>query len=103
MSFSESRQRPYKVWSCDRQTRKAVVATSLRELKERGGDKLGYGNVPDLRVVLECDGTEIEDDSYFGTIDRDTVFLILRPGERWLPTGVEALRAVVYGHILVEI
>lgn len=47
----------------------------------------------DVKIVLESDGTEVEDDIYFQTIDRDTVFLLLNPGERWLPPGVEALRA----------
>ncbi|PRD27216.1 UNVERIFIED_CONTAM: Cell death activator CIDE-3 [Trichonephila clavipes] len=50
----------------------------------------------DVKIVLESDGTEVEDDIYFQTIDKDTIFLILCPGERWLPPGVEALRAGKY-------
>ncbi|GBM99053.1 hypothetical protein AVEN_161258-1 [Araneus ventricosus] len=97
----ESRQRPYKVWSCDRQTRKAVMASNLRELRERGASRLGLPGA-DVKIVLESDGTEVEDDIYFQTIDRDTIFLILCPGERWLPPGVEALRAAlsIYANIL---
>lgn len=92
MTSAEVKQRPYKVWTCDRQTRKAVMASNLRELKERGSARLGFPG-SDVRIVLESDGTEVEDDIYFQTIDRDTIFLLLCPGERWLPPGVEALRA----------
>ncbi|GFY71349.1 uncharacterized protein TNIN_459231 [Trichonephila inaurata madagascariensis] len=94
MTSAESRQRPYKVWSCDRQTRKAVMASNLRELRERGASRLGLPGA-DVKIVLESDGTEVEDDIYFQTIDKDTIFLILCPGERWLPPGVEALRAAI--------
>lgn len=57
-----------------------------------GSSRLGFP-ATDVKIVLESDGTEVEDDIYFQTIDRDTIFLILCPGERWLPPGVEALRA----------
>lgn len=70
-----------------------MVAQSLLEFKLRGAEKLGYDNVSDLRVVLECDGTEVEDDTYFQTAEKDTIFLLLKSGERWLPPGVEALKA----------
>lgn len=72
-----------------------VVASSLLELKLRGAEKLAYenANISELRVVLEEDGTEIEDDSYFQTAEQDTVFLLLRASEKWLPPGIEALKA----------
>ncbi|XP_013787257.1 uncharacterized protein LOC106471214 [Limulus polyphemus] len=95
MSVMELRQLPYKVWSCNRETRKAVVATSLSDLKAKGGEKLGYNNSSKLRVVLESDGTEVEDENYFKTVDKDTVFILLRPGERWFPPSMETLRAAI--------
>lgn len=91
--MTESHRRPYKVWSCDRQTRKAVVVTTLQDLKQRGGERLGYSGSADVTVVLEIDGTEVEDENYFQTLVKDTIFLLLRPNEKWLPPGVEALRA----------
>ncbi|XP_022254676.1 uncharacterized protein LOC106470363 [Limulus polyphemus] len=60
-----------------------------------GGEKLGYPPHTQLRVVLECDGTEVEDETYFQTVDKDTVFLLLRPNEHWLPPSVETLRAAI--------
>lgn len=73
-----------------------MVAKSLLEFKVRGAEKLGYDNVSDLKVVLESDGTEVEDDSYFQTAEKDTIFLLLKSSERWLPPGVEALKAGNY-------
>lgn len=81
------------MWSCDRQTRKSVVASSLDELRAKGAAKLGYNNLFDLKIVLEIDGTEVEDETYFQRAEKDTVFLMLQPNEKWLPPGVEALRA----------
>lgn len=54
---------------------------------------MGYNNPFDLKIVLEADGTEVEDENYFQRVERDTIFLMLQPNEKWLPPGVEALRA----------
>ncbi|KAH6934439.1 hypothetical protein HPB50_024228 [Hyalomma asiaticum] len=95
MTTEDLAGKPHKVWSCDRQTRKCVVASSLDELRTKGAAKLGYNNPFDLKVVLEEDGTEVEDENYFQRAERDTVFLMLQPNEKWLPPGVEALRAAI--------
>lgn len=101
--MSEKPKRPYKVWSGDRQKRKSIMASSLKELKEKGGDKLGQTAWAELRVVLECDGTEVEDDTYLQVIERDTVLQLLNPNERWLPPGVEALKAGTVEMLIVEV
>lgn len=75
-----------------------MVASSLLELKLRGAEKLEFSescNISDIRVVLESDGTEVEDDGYFQTAEKDTIFILLKPGERWLPLGVEALKTAL--------
>ncbi|OTF71944.1 DNA fragmentation factor CIDE-like protein [Euroglyphus maynei] len=96
MSRSYSNQpRPYKVWSSDRQKRKSITASNLNEFKIRGAEKLGYENYHYLRVVLENDGTEVEDDSYFQSAENDTVFLLLRDNEHWLPPGMDALKSAL--------
>ena len=83
------------MWSCNREIRKSVVASSLLEFKLRGAEKLDIEIVSsaDLKVVLESDGTEVEDDSYFQTAEKDTIFLLLKADEKWLPPGVQALKA----------
>lgn len=58
-----------------------------------GRDKLGIPASEPVYVVLECDGTQVEDGEYFRTLANNTVLLLLRPGERWHPTGVDVIKA----------
>lgn len=58
-----------------------------------GKDKLGVSASESVRVVLECDGTQVEDGEYFRTLANNTVLLLLRQGERWYPTGVDVIKA----------
>lgn len=58
-----------------------------------GKDKLGVPASEPVRVVLDCDGTQIEDGEYFRTLANNTVLLLLRQGERWYPTGVDVIKA----------
>ncbi|XP_042879692.1 uncharacterized protein LOC122258050 isoform X4 [Penaeus japonicus] len=84
-------KRPYKVWDSGRQVRKGLVVSSFNELIEKGREKLDLGEVR-IKVVLEADGTQVEDPEYFCTLPENTVFLLLRQGEHWYPAGVEVLR-----------
>ena len=75
-----------------------MIASSLLELKLKGSEKLGYDsseNVSALRIVLESDGTEVEDDGYFQTAEKDTIFILLKSNETWLPLGVDALKSAL--------
>lgn len=71
------------------------------DLKFVGKDKLGVPASEPVRVVLECDGTQIEDGEYFRTLANNTVLLLLRQGERWYPTGVDVIKAGEYTFFLV--
>ncbi|RWS28107.1 uncharacterized protein B4U80_02344 [Leptotrombidium deliense] len=97
MTTLHSWERPFKVWSHDREQRKSVIATSLVDLKLRAAEKLGYGicDPSSVKIVLESDGTEIEEEAYFQTSEKDTTFLLLKNNEKWLPGGVEALKAAI--------
>ncbi|ROT72529.1 Cell death activator CIDE-3 [Penaeus vannamei] len=88
-------KRPYKVWDSGRQVRKGLVVSSFNELIEKGREKLDLGEVR-IKVVLEADGTQVEDPEYFCTLPENTVFLLLRQGEHWYPAGVEVLRQGSY-------
>ncbi|XP_042879693.1 uncharacterized protein LOC122258050 isoform X5 [Penaeus japonicus] len=87
-------KRPYKVWDSGRQVRKGLVVSSFNELIEKGREKLDLGEVR-IKVVLEADGTQVEDPEYFCTLPENTVFLLLRQGEHWYPAGVEVLRQAI--------
>ncbi|CAH0555985.1 unnamed protein product [Brassicogethes aeneus] len=100
MAREESRgKRPFKLWDGRRSVRKGLVVGTLEELLQRGRDKLGLPNAESVRVVLENDGTQVDDADYFRTLPANTVLLLLRPGERWLPAGVDVIRAVAISAI----
>jgi hypothetical protein len=58
-----------------------------------GKDKLGIPASEPVRLVLESDGTQVEDGEYFRTLANNTILLLLRQGERWYPTGVDVIKA----------
>jgi hypothetical protein len=58
-----------------------------------GKEKLGIPVNENVSLVLESDGTQIDDVEYFKTLTNNTILLILRNGESWCPTGVDIIRA----------
>lgn len=58
-----------------------------------GKEKLGVPQNENVSLVLESDGTQVEDGEYFKTLGNNTILLLLRHGERWCPTGVDIIRA----------
>ena len=60
---------------------------TYEEFLRKGRDKLCVGVVEPVRVVLETDGTQVEDGEYFQTLPENTIFIVLRPGEVWAPAG----------------
>lgn len=74
----------------------AIVYTYLFYIISLGKDKLGVPASEPVRLVLECDGTQVEDGEYFRTLANNTVLLLLRQGERWYPVGVDVIKAGMY-------
>lgn len=75
--------KPFKITDTAREIRKGVVATSLEDLTSKVIDKMGVTG--DITVVLEEDGTEIDDEEYFATLEPHTSLMILRDQQKWLP------------------
>lgn len=76
-----------------------VIATNRRSVFSHpilGKEKLGVPQSENVSVVLESDGTQVEDGEYFKTLANNTILLLLRHGERWCPTGVDIIRAGIY-------
>jgi len=48
-----------------------------------GCEKLSYEGA--VSVVLEEDGTVVEDEDYFALLERNTTFILLTDGEKWKP------------------
>jgi len=61
-----------------------------------GREKLCGVSNESVRAVLETDGTQVDDSEYFRSLPDNTVFLLLRPGERWVPAGIDVIRAGNY-------
>ncbi|CAG5116310.1 unnamed protein product [Candidula unifasciata] len=79
--------RPCKVWNFDRSVKKSVTASTLQELIEKGCSKLALNPTSRLRVVLEEDGTEVDEEEYFSLLPMNTTFLFLQNNEQWQPGG----------------
>lgn len=81
--------KPFKITDVSRTNRKGVVATSLDDLTSKVVDKLQIKIESEenfkLTVVLEDDGTEVDDDEYFATLDPNTSLMILIGDQKWSP------------------
>lgn len=64
-------------------------------------EKLGL-NGEAVKVVLEQDGTEVDEEDYFSTLERNTSLMLLAPNEKWCPPG-RAHRYTVYVYIFLSI
>ncbi|KAK7507662.1 hypothetical protein BaRGS_00001597 [Batillaria attramentaria] len=80
--------RPFKVWSAHRSTKKSLIASSLTELIGKGSAKLGISDA-NVRVVLEADGTEVDEEDYFSFLPSDATLMLLTPSDKWRPVGLE--------------
>uniref|UniRef100_A0A667YIG6 Cell death inducing DFFA like effector b n=1 Tax=Myripristis murdjan TaxID=586833 RepID=A0A667YIG6_9TELE len=85
-------QRPFKVCSRNRETRKGVTAGTLDELRERA--LLLSLSAVSLSLVCEDDGTEVDSDEFLMTLPDNTVFMALEPGQTWSPPPVRLSRQV---------
>ncbi|KAF2898865.1 hypothetical protein ILUMI_07323 [Ignelater luminosus] len=83
MEENEQPGKPFKITDVTREIRKGVVAVSLQDLTSKVVEKLPIeGNVT---VVLEADGTEIDDEEYFATLEPHTSLMVLTDDQKWNP------------------
>ena len=52
-----------------------------------GTAKLNYTLDKKVYVVLEEDGTEVDEEEYFQTLPSNTLLMLLYVGDRWSPYG----------------
>ena len=52
-----------------------------------GCAKLGLPN-SGVRVVLEMDGTEVDEEDYFSFLNSDATLMLLTPADQWRPAGL---------------
>ncbi|XP_061108886.1 cell death activator CIDE-B [Conger conger] len=78
-------QRPFRVCSSDRATRKGVTTGTLQELRETVAQALLLAALT-LRLVCEEDGTEVESEDFLQSLPDNTVLMGLGPGQTWSPS-----------------
>ena len=65
-----------------RNIKKALCATTLEEVKEKSAEKFGKTDMP--AIHLDSDGTEIDDEDYFQTLEPNAELIAVFPGEQWI-------------------
>ncbi|KPP67192.1 Cell death activator CIDE-B-like, partial [Scleropages formosus] len=88
-------QKPFRVCSQDRGSRKGVTAGTLQELRERAAQALFLSAVS-LCLVCEEDGTEIDSDDFLLALPDNTVLIALEPGQTWSPQAGSKKGALLY-------
>lgn len=58
-----------------------MMASSLDEMKQKAREKFEKDELP--KILLDQDGTEIDEDEYFQTLEAGTELVALFPGEQW--------------------
>ena len=53
-----------------------------------GKEKLNYPMEKPVYVVLEEDGTEVDEEEYFQTLPENTLLMLLYVGDKWSPYGL---------------
>lgn len=69
------------------------MVSTYEEFQRKGREKLGLGSDEPISIVLEGDGTQVDDGEYFQTLPENSIFMFLRSGESWHPTGSDSIKA----------
>ncbi|BFG03889.1 uncharacterized protein DMAD_03014 [Drosophila madeirensis] len=72
--------KPFKIKDITRNIRKAVVATTLAEMRLKVAEKFQRA---EPAIHLDCDGTEVDDEEYFSTLEPNAELIAVFPGEQW--------------------
>ncbi|XP_072306279.1 DNA fragmentation factor subunit alpha isoform X2 [Eucyclogobius newberryi] len=74
-----------RVCNYTRQKSFGLAVPSVDELKIKGRESLGFSASSSVTVVLEEDGTIVEDQAYFLCLPLNTKFMLLAEKETWSP------------------
>ncbi|XP_008117969.2 lipid transferase CIDEC isoform X2 [Anolis carolinensis] len=80
---SPPRPRPFRVTNHERSVRKGMVAESLRDLQEKV--RHAWALSGEVHLVLEEDGTSVEMEEFFQTLEEGAVLMALAKGQEWRP------------------
>ncbi|XP_029034120.1 DNA fragmentation factor subunit alpha-like [Osmia bicornis bicornis] len=85
--ISQGLGNPYKIVDHAREKRKGITASSLKELTSIARSRLSLPLDAELTIVLEQDGTEVDDEEYFATLERNTSLMVLYGEQKWIAAG----------------
>ncbi|KAG5835815.1 cell death activator CIDE-3 isoform X1 [Anguilla rostrata] len=77
------RLRPFRVTNADRSVRKGIMADGLQDLLNKVMDMMQVSCVSAL--VLDEDGTGVDTEEFFQTLQDNSVFVVLDKGQKWTP------------------
>lgn len=81
--MEEDNKKPYKIKDVTRAIKKAVVAGTLEEIRTKAAEK--FGRPTELpNIHLDSDGTEVDDEDYFQTLEPNAELIAVFPGEKWI-------------------
>nr|XP_029731819.1 cell death activator CIDE-B-like [Aedes albopictus] len=73
-----------------RAIKKAVVAGSLDEVRSKAAEKFNRPELPNIH--LDSDGTEVDDEDYFQTLEPNAELIVVFPGEQWIDMSAISTR-----------
>ncbi|KAJ7400214.1 Cell death activator CIDE-A [Pitangus sulphuratus] len=77
--------RPFRVSNASRSRRKGIVASSLQELIKKTLDSF-FISTGRITMVLEEDGTVVDTEEFFKSLDDNTHLMVLEKGQKWTAT-----------------
>ncbi|NXI37717.1 CIDEC protein, partial [Galbula dea] len=81
LSSPAPRPRPYRVCNWDRSLRKGIMAQNLADLLHQAESALLTSGP--ISLVLDEDGTAVETEAFFRTLEEGTVLMALSNGQTW--------------------
>lgn len=58
------------------------MASTLEEVRNKSAEKFGKDDMPNIH--LDSDGTEIDDEDYFQTLEPNAELIAVFAGEQWM-------------------
>nr|XP_033781893.1 cell death activator CIDE-3 [Geotrypetes seraphini] len=76
--------RPYRVSNWDRSVKKGIMADSLSDLLSKVQHALLVTGT--VTLVLDEDGTDVDTEEFFQSLDNGSVLMVLEKGQKWRPS-----------------
>ncbi|KAM9813461.1 lipid transferase CIDEC-like [Neosynchiropus ocellatus] len=81
LSARAARPKPFRVSNADRSVKKGIIADSLDDLMNKAKDSLDLIGI--AAVVLDEDGTDVDNEEFFQTLPDNCVLVVLDMGQKW--------------------